>query len=67
MRNKTRKNQVRMRMRKRAGNEKGHGQMSGTEGVAQNYFVHESSYIDEDVIIGEGTKSGIFAMYRQGR
>ena len=40
--------------------------MSGTEGVAQNYFVHESSYIDEDVIIGEGTKIWHFCHVQAG-
>ena len=40
--------------------------MSGTEGVAQNYFVHESSYIDEDVIIGEGTKIWHFCHVQSG-
>lgn len=29
----------------------------------KKYFVHESSYIDDNVSIGEGTKIGIFAMY----
>ena len=26
--------------------------------MGNDYFVHESSYIDDDVEIGEGTKSG---------
>lgn len=31
-----------------------------------NYFVHESSYIDEDVVIGEGTKIWHFCHIQKG-
>lgn len=31
-----------------------------------NYFVHESSYVDEDVIIGEGTKIWHFCHIQKG-
>lgn len=31
-----------------------------------NYFVHESSYIDDDVIIGEGTKIWHFCHIQKG-
>ncbi len=31
-----------------------------------NYFVHESSYIDKDVVIGEGTKIWHFCHIQQG-
>lgn len=31
-----------------------------------SYFVHESSYIDEDVVIGEGTKIWHFCHVQQG-
>ena len=30
------------------------------------YFVHESSYVDDDVKIGKGQKFGIFVISRQG-
>ena len=29
-----------------------------------DYFVHESSYIDDDVKIGKGTKIGIFLIFK---
>ncbi len=32
-----------------------------------DYFVHESSYIDEDVVIGEGTKVWHFCHIQKGR
>ena len=31
-----------------------------------NYFVHESSYVDEDVLIGEGTKIWHFCHIQSG-
>lgn len=40
--------------------------MSRTEAVARNYFVHESSYIDENVSIGEGTKIWHFCHVQSG-
>ena len=34
--------------------------------MSDNYFVHESSYIDDDVIIGEGTKIWHFCHVQSG-
>lgn len=34
--------------------------------MERNYFVHESSYIDENVIIGEGTKIWHFCHVQAG-
>lgn len=40
--------------------------MSRTEDVARNYFVHQSSYIDEGVTVGEGTKIWHFCHVQSG-
>ena len=34
--------------------------------MEEKYFVHPSSFVDEDVEIGEGTKSGTSATFRRG-
>ena len=34
--------------------------------MGKNYFVHESSYIDDDVEIGEGTKIWHFCHIQKG-
>ena len=34
--------------------------------MGNNYFVHESSYVDDDVSIGEGTKIWYFSHIQQG-
>ena len=40
--------------------------MGRQDGQAMGYFVHESSYIDEDVAIGEGTKIWHFCHIQKG-